>query len=162
MATHAPIFSAVRICRFQRIFHGSTARHKSMSADHTAWKRPYTTEGCLLMHSPGMKSTKVLASGLHCTHGMMVAGIAKIARVEIAKYTTSLTHPSVNRSKVSPKEILLRAIATVYIVSSAAPMYIILSRLRRSTSVKISNLRCGMCDSPLASYGQVYVLHSLH
>lgn len=68
-----------------------------------------------------MKSTKVFASGLHCTHGMIVAGTAKIAKVEIAKYTTHLVHPSVNRSKVSPKEILLKAIATVYIVSSAAP-----------------------------------------
>lgn len=65
------------------------------------------------MHSPGMKSTNVFASGLHCTHGMTVAGIAKIAKVEIAKYTTSLIHPSVNRSKVIPKEILLNAIATV-------------------------------------------------
>jgi hypothetical protein len=52
---------------------------------------------------------------------MIVAGIAKIARVEIAKYTTSLVHPCVNRSKVIPKEILLTAIATAYIVSSAAP-----------------------------------------
>lgn len=68
-----------------------------------------------------MKSTKVFASGLHCTHGIMVAGIAKIAKVEIAKHTTSLVHPWVNRSKVIPKEILLTAIATVYIVSSAAP-----------------------------------------
>jgi hypothetical protein len=51
----------------------------------------------------------------------MVAGIAKIAKVEIAKHTTSLVHPWVNRSKVIPKEILLTAIATVYIVSSAAP-----------------------------------------
>jgi hypothetical protein len=65
------------------------------------------------MHSPGMKSTKVFDSGLHCTHGMIVAGIANIAKVEIAKYTTSLYHPSVNRSKVIPKEILLKAIATV-------------------------------------------------
>jgi hypothetical protein len=52
---------------------------------------------------------------------MIVAGIAKIAKVEIAKYTKTLIHPSVKRSKVIPKEILLRAIATVYIVSSAAP-----------------------------------------
>jgi hypothetical protein len=138
MATHTPIFSAVRICRFQRIFHGKTARHTSIIADHTAWNRPYTTDGCLLMHWPGMKSTKVFASGVHCTHGMIVAGIAKIAKVEIAKYTKSRTRPSVNRSKVRPKEILLRAIATVYIVSSAAPMYIILSTLRRSTGIKIS------------------------
>lgn len=99
------------------------------------------------MHSPGMRSTKVLASGLHCTHGITVAGTAKIARVEIAKITKSLTRPSVNRSKVSPKEILLRAIATVYIVSSAAPIYIILSRLRKSTSVKISDPRGETCNS---------------
>jgi hypothetical protein len=85
-----------------------------------------------------MKSTKVLARGLHCTQGMIVAGTAKIAKVEIAKYTKSLVHPSVNRSKVSPKEILLRAMATVYIVSSAAPMYIILSMFLKSTSVKVS------------------------
>lgn len=60
-----------------------------------------------------MKSTKVFDSGTHCTHGMTVAGIAKIAKVEIAKYTKILLGPSVNRSKVSPKEILLRAMAIV-------------------------------------------------
>lgn len=141
MAMHTPIFSAARICSPHKIFQGSSARHMSIIADHTAshvsqkgykmalfgtlclpaWNCPYTIEGCLLMQWPGMKSTKVLASGLHCTHGMIVVGIAKIAKVEIAKYTTSLIHPSVNRSKVIPNEILLRAIAIVYIVSSAAP-----------------------------------------
>lgn len=60
-----------------------------------------------------MKSTKVFDNGTHCTHGMIVAGIAKMAKVEIAKYTTILVHPSVNRSKVIPKDILLRAIAIV-------------------------------------------------
>jgi hypothetical protein len=36
MATHTPIFSAVRICSPQIIFQGSSARHTSMNADHTA------------------------------------------------------------------------------------------------------------------------------
>ena len=36
MATHTPIFSAVRICNPQMIFQGSSARQTSISADHTA------------------------------------------------------------------------------------------------------------------------------
>jgi hypothetical protein len=35
IATHTPIFSAVRICKFQSIFHGRIARDTSMSADQT-------------------------------------------------------------------------------------------------------------------------------
>jgi hypothetical protein len=36
MAIHTPTFSGVRICNPQRIFQGSSARHTSISADHTA------------------------------------------------------------------------------------------------------------------------------
>jgi hypothetical protein len=73
------------------------------------------------MHVPGRMSTKVLANGLHCTQGMMAAGIAKMARVTMVKYTYRLSHASVKRSKVNPKEILLNEMAKMDTVSPVAP-----------------------------------------
>jgi hypothetical protein len=106
MAIPTPIFSAVRIWTFHRIFQGSKARDTSIIADHTkdqvssillehvqrtsyslAWKFPYLTEGLLSTHVPGRISRKVLAMGLHCVQGTVAAGIANTARVVIAKHT---------------------------------------------------------------------------
>jgi hypothetical protein len=106
MAIPTPIFSASRICSFHRTRQGSKARDISISADHTsgpsqlpllvwvrvplyvpAWNRAYCTDGSLSIHVPGIMSTKAFATGRQSTQGRTAAGIAKIARVAIAKYT---------------------------------------------------------------------------
>lgn len=87
MATPTPIFSAVRICRFQRTFQGNNAREMSMMAAHIAWNLPYITEGSLSIHVPGRISTKVFVIGLHSTQGRTATGIANKARVAIANQT---------------------------------------------------------------------------
>jgi hypothetical protein len=73
------------------------------------------------MHVPGMMSIKVLDNGLHCTQGMTAAGIAKIARVIMVKYTYFLIQPSAKRSRVTPKAILLNVMAKMDIESPDAP-----------------------------------------
>jgi hypothetical protein len=78
-------------------------------------------EGFLLMHFPGRRSTKVLAIGVHCTKGMTVSGIAHTARLPMAKYTHILDHFSVKRSRVTPKEILLKVIAQMDTARPDAP-----------------------------------------
>jgi hypothetical protein len=79
------------------------------------------TEGSLLMHVPGRMSTNVLAKGLHRIQGSTAAGIANIAIVTMANHTYILRYPSVNRSKVTPNEILLMVMAASDTVSAVAP-----------------------------------------
>jgi hypothetical protein len=121
MAIHTPSFSAKRIWSFHNIFQGKSASEMSISAAQTAWKRAYCRDGCLSMHVPGSVSIKVFVIGLHSTQGRTAAGIANIAKVAIAKYTYNLSHPSVNRSNVTPNDILLKVIAATDTESADAP-----------------------------------------
>jgi hypothetical protein len=63
----------------------------------------------------------VLTSGLHCTQGNIVIGMAKTDKVAIANQQYLESHPSVRPSNVTAKEILLTFIAMMLNVNPAAP-----------------------------------------
>jgi hypothetical protein len=73
------------------------------------------------MQVPGSRSTNVLAIGLHCMNGRTMVGIAKVARVVMAKNAHLLGQPSVNRTRVTAKETLLNVVANMDTESPDAP-----------------------------------------
>jgi hypothetical protein len=112
MAMPTPTFSFFSICRFQMIFHGSSASAKFIAADHDDSKIPYLMEISLGMQFPGIATSEVFMTGLHSIHGNRNVGVIRSSMDAIANHRNHLHRPvGIISSSVTAKLILLKLLA---------------------------------------------------